>query len=109
MLKFNPRRVLALRGVTQPLKYLMKNGFTRGVANNLLNDINTSIKERYIERLCELLHCTPNDLYDWKPNAKMPLSEDHPLHGLKRDKFISPTEYMKNMPLDNLNDIFTKS
>lgn len=109
MLKFNPRRVLALRGVTQPLTYLMKNGFTRGIANNLLNNNNSSIKEQYIERLCSLLFCTPNDLYDWLPNAQMPLSQDHPLQSLKRDKYISPTEYMKEMPLEKLNEIFTRT
>jgi DNA-binding Xre family transcriptional regulator len=105
MLRFNPGRIIALRGINNALTFLMKNGFQRGTANNLLNHNNTSIKEEHLERLCSLLRCTPNDPFEWRPDSKMPVSDDHPLHSLRRSKEIrNPSEFFKELPLEKLEE-----
>ncbi len=106
MLYFNPKRVFALRGIPNPLTYLMKNGFGRGTANNLLNHMNRSVKYEHLERLCLLLRCTPNDLYDWRPGKDAAVAADHPLQALTRKAAKSPMEYMKELPLETLDEMF---
>ncbi len=108
MLYFNPKRVFALRGIPNPLTYLMKNGFGRGTANNLLNFNNRSVKFEHLERLCVLLRCTPNDLYDWKPGKDLVAGDDHPLNALKRTASKTPLEFMKELPLEKLDEMFAE-
>ena len=106
MLKFNPRRVFALRGIQNDLTLMMKNGFGRGTANNILNFNNRSIKTEHIEKLCVLLRCTPSDLYEWKPDSKTVVPDDHPLHTLRRsENEATLTAIVKDLPLDKLDKV----
>jgi hypothetical protein len=104
MLKFNPRRIFALRGIQNDLTFLIKNGFGRGTANNILNFNNRSVKTEHIEKLCIMLRCTPNDLYEWKPDSKNVVPDDHPINTLRRsDANATLTEIVKDLPLDKLD------
>jgi DNA-binding Xre family transcriptional regulator len=106
MLIFNPRRVFALRGINNPLTYMIKNGFGRGTANNLLNFNNRSVKTEHVERLCLLLQCTPNDLHEWRPGRDAVVADDHPLAELRRDRDASTlAELARDLPLEKLNKI----
>ena len=106
MLKFNPRRVFRLRGINNDLTFMMKNGFIRSTASNLLNGHTRYVKDEHLEKLCLLLHCTPNDLFDWKPGKEALIAEDHPLQALKRgDAPKNITEIVKNLPLDKLDKV----
>jgi hypothetical protein len=53
-------------------------GFSRGKAFNLLNNNQKAISLNDISTLCEMLFCTPNDLYYWENTASKRLSETHP-------------------------------
>jgi hypothetical protein len=66
MLVFNLSRVLTLRGVEKPFAFLVKRGFYRTIASNLLNNRTVNIKISHIETLCRALNCTPNDLFELK-------------------------------------------
>ena len=106
MLYFNPRRVFRLRGITNDLTFMMKNGFIRSTASNLLNGYTRYVKDEHLEKLCLLLHCTPNDLYDWKPSKNTLTPEDHPIQALKRgDAPKNITEIVKHLPLDKLDKV----
>ena len=106
MLTFNPRRVFRLRGINNDLTFMMKNGFIRSTASNLLNGYTRYVKDEHLEKLCLLLHCTPNDLFDWTPAANTLTAEDHPLQTLKRgDAPKNITDIVKNLPLDKLDKV----
>ena len=106
MLYFNPRRVFRLRGITNDLTFMMKNGFIRSTASNLLNGYTRYVKDEHLEKLCLLLHCTPNDLYDWRPSKDTLITEDHPIQALKRgDAPKNITEIVKHLPLDKLDKV----
>ncbi len=106
MLRFNPRRVFRLRGIKNDQTFMQKNGFVRSTASNLLNGYQRHVKDVHVERLCLLLHCTPNDLYDWTPDANTLTPEDHPIHALKRGELPKDiTEIVKNLPLDKLDKV----
>jgi DNA-binding Xre family transcriptional regulator len=64
MLTLNLSRVFALRGIEKPYTELVKCGISRPTAHNLLSLRVTSIKYSHLEKICELLNCEPNDLFE---------------------------------------------
>ena len=102
MLVFNLSRVLALRGVDKPFSYLVKIGFYRTVASNLLNNKTVNIKISHIERLCRALNCTPSDLFEWKPRENETLGESHALNSLKRNSAQQFSRILKEIPVEKL-------
>lgn len=108
MLIFRLSRVMALRGVSVPYSFLKQNGFHRTVARNLSHDRVENIKIAHLEKLCRLLNCTPNDLFEWKSddNAANALNENHVLQSLKRNQTAqSLRKVMKDIPVDKLERI----
>lgn len=104
MLTLNLNRVFALRGIENPYTTLVKCGISRPTAQNLLNNRVVSINYSHLEKICELLNCEPNDLFEWKPSKNTQNAENHPLKNLKRDD--SPqkfSEMIKTIPLDKLS------
>ena len=106
MLLINLKRIFALRGIDKPFAVLVKNGFSPMTATNLLNNKTKSIKYKHLERICEILNCEPNDLFDWKPSRNTQNPENHPLKDLKRtDPEIEIAELMKTIPLEKMDEI----
>lgn len=106
MLKYNIKRVLELRGIERPHSFLMKNGFASQTARNLVTNSMVHIKPGQIEKLCLLLNCTPNDLYEWKPDANVPVAENHPLKELKREKPAQNIAQMvKDLSVEKLGEL----
>jgi len=59
-----------------------------------------------VEKLCELLQCTPNDLLQWNPSKEDENNENHPLYSIKRsEKVVQLTKVLSSVPLDRLKDI----
>ncbi len=103
MLVFNLSRVLTLRGVEKPFAFLVKIGFYRTIASNLLNNRTVNIKIAHIERLCRALNCTPSDLFEWQSRENDVLGENHALNSLKRTKSAQQVSRMlKDLPIDKL-------
>jgi DNA-binding Xre family transcriptional regulator len=85
MLKFNLKRVLKIKGVTNPSMYLFKAGFKRQIAHRIATDKFKNLTPEQIELLCFNLECTPNDLFEFTPtNTKYDYTA-HPLSALKRE------------------------
>jgi DNA-binding Xre family transcriptional regulator len=106
MLIINLQRVFALRGIQNPFSALLKIGVSRPTASNLLNNRVLSIKSDYLEKICELLNCEPNDLYEWKPSNLTANIENHSLKGLRRDNSTADINQMlRNLPLDKLAQV----
>ena len=105
MLILNLKRVFALRGIDNPFTYLVKNGFVRTTASNLLNGKTAFIRIEHLEAICEMLNCQPNDPFEWKPTSSVS-TERHPLKMLRRAKNSRKfTDMVKTIPLDKLNQI----
>ena len=106
MLNLNLKRILKARGIEQPYKFLVQNGFVPFTAHKYKNGIVEHMRLDHIERLCILLHCTPNDIFEWVPND---LLDDHPNHPLqkirKREKKIEINKLLANMSMDKLEAI----
>lgn len=108
MLKLNLRRVFTLRGIDKPHKLMIQAGISRTTANNLLSNLVESINSTHLEKLCEMLNCEPNDLYEWTPSKDTQNVENHPLKNLRRTQSAQKiSEMLKNIPLDKISQIET--
>jgi DNA-binding Xre family transcriptional regulator len=106
MLVFNPNRMFALRKIDKPHLMLVKNGFAKSSATNLLNYFSRRLTIEHVEKLCLLLNCTPNDLFEWRTRANEALDEHHALNSLKRaDRSENLTEIIKKIPVEKLSQI----
>jgi DNA-binding Xre family transcriptional regulator len=106
MLNLNLRRIFKARGIEQPYKYLVQKGFVPFTAHKYKNGKVEHMRLDHIERLCILLNCTPNDIFDWVPND---LLDDHPNHPLqrirKREKKVEINKLLAGMSLEKLEEI----
>lgn len=106
MLYFNIKRLLDLRGIDKPYTFLVKNGFASQTATNILNNQILRITPKQLEKLCLLLHCTPNDLCDWRADANTVVAENHPLRTLVKEKAPPPIAQMiKDLPVEKLSEL----
>ncbi len=106
MLQLNLSRIFKARGIDQPYKFLVQNGFVPFTAHKYKNGKVEQIRLDHIEKLCILLHCTPNDIMEWFPDD---LLDDHPSHPLqtirKREKKIEIGKMLSKMSLEKLEEI----
>lgn len=106
MLIFNIKRILEMRGVSEHYRWLVRNGFVPQTATTWTKYQIGYVKPEHIEKLCVLLNCTPNDLFEWREDDKTILPESHALRSLKRDKDArSATELLRDIPADKLEKL----
>jgi DNA-binding Xre family transcriptional regulator len=106
MLVFNPKRIFALRKIDNPHQTLVKNGFAKSSATNLLNYASRRVTIEHLEKLCVLLNCTPSDLFEWRTRTNETLDEHHALNSLKRaDRSENLTEMINKIPVEKLSQV----
>lgn len=106
MLNLNLLRIFRARSIDQPYKFLVSNGFVPFTAHKYKNGKVEHIRLDHIEKLCILLNCTPNDLFEWVPNDLLDDTRDHPLQSIrKRDKKIEINRLLSKLPLHQLEEI----
>ena len=106
MLYFDIKRILKTRGIDEPYRWLVKNGFVPQTVHSWLNYQLGYIKPDHLERLCLLLNCTPNDLFDWREDGKTVVHDTHALRTLAKpppDTNIQTT--LRELPLDKLEKL----
>lgn len=105
MLIFNPNRMFKLRGIDKPYSFLVKNGFGSTTASDIVNIRKPLVRTEYLETICYLLNCTPNDLYEWKPDNHRAVPENHPLRTLQKEEIPPMFEVLKDLPIEKLADV----
>ena len=106
MLTFNFSRIFKARGIDKPFSYLVKVGYYDNFATRIVNNRIKRLDLADIEKLCELLKCTPNDLLEWIPDSKDKTNDKHPLISIKRsDKVVQLSQILNSVPLDKLSEI----
>jgi DNA-binding Xre family transcriptional regulator len=98
--------MFALRKIDKPHQTLVKNGFAKSSATNLLNYVSMRVTVEHVEKLCLLLNCTPNDLFEWRTRTNESLDEQHALNSLKRaDRSENLTEMINKIPVEKLAQV----
>ena len=106
MLILDIERVLRLRNIENPYKFLIRHGFVPQTATNYIKKKAVQIQPAKLERLCRILNCTPNDLFEWQDDGKTPVPETHALHSLKRDPTAkSVADLTRDIPADKLEKL----
>jgi DNA-binding Xre family transcriptional regulator len=83
MLQLDLLRLMEDKGIQNPNQFLVKSGFTYYTAHRLLKNKVGALSFRHIEELCMALHCTIDDLFNWKPDQDVINIDKHPLQKLK--------------------------
>ncbi|WP_162126902.1 helix-turn-helix domain-containing protein [Flavobacterium phycosphaerae] len=106
MLIFNIKNLLKTRQVEKPHAFLVKAGLSSHSAHNILNAHSRVYRLDHIEKLCEILHCEPNDLLTYVPDSNKILADNHPLHKLtpKNEEF-DWQHTLKTLPLEELKEV----
>lgn len=106
MLVLNLNRIINLRGFDRVYTFLAANGFVHSTAWKIDNNKLSSIKIEHIGKLCVLLNCTPNDLFDWKPEQANPLPADHALNALVKEEIsLDLKKLLKGIPIDKMPEV----
>lgn len=106
MFQLNLKRIFKARGIEQPYRYLVQNGFVPFSAHKYKNNKVEHIRLDHIERLCILLNCTPNDLFEWVPDNLLDDKPNHPLQKIRRrEKKIDINKLLSTLSLDKLEQV----
>jgi DNA-binding Xre family transcriptional regulator len=106
MLVFNLKAVMLARQIERPYSFLVKAGISPHSANDLLHSQTRTFRLDHIEKLCEILHCEPNDLLRYKPDNNNKLAETHPLNKLTaKTTDFDWNHTFKTIPLDKLKEV----
>lgn len=106
MIKINVKKVMEARGIFAPYKFMVKNGFIPTTATKIAKGEVEYLRLEYIEKLCTLLNCLPNDLFEWIPADKREDNPKHPLYPIrKNENSMNLPEILKGLPMDKLRQI----
>jgi DNA-binding Xre family transcriptional regulator len=110
MLKMNLSRLFKLRGITKPQKYLMQKGMSYSTSYWLSRDKFTRYNNDVMEKLCYILNCTPNDLFEFRPDKEYLKDEKLELHKLSKTQ-VNLSEIktiLEKEPVEKLETIYKK-
>ena len=106
MLIYNLERIYKARGIENPYAFFRSNGFSESFSAKLKRGKATGMKLSTLERVCEMLHCTPHDLLEWKPDKNSRISKDHPLQILhSKNKPPDISGLLHTVPLEKIKEI----
>lgn len=95
-----------MRGIENPARHLLKLGISRPTISRLMHGDKSWVSYAHLEKICTVLNCTPNDLFEWKPSADSNLPENHALYALRRtDSGRSLNEIVKDIPLERMSEV----
>ena len=106
MLYLNVTQICNARQIERPYSFLVKAGISPHTANDIVNGYSRAIRLDHIEKLCEILHCEPNDLLMYKPGNTNKLAENHPLNKLiQKQSDFDWHQTLKTVPLEKLKEV----
>ena len=99
MLHLNLQSMMTLRGVENPVAFLVRHQFDYQTARRLMSNPNYRLTFAQMEQLCLVLQCTPNDLIKFTPNENTP--PNHALRALVHEE-IDVLQKLRNMSIEEL-------
>lgn len=107
MLTLQLKPLFLARGIEKPYVFLVKNGFSRRTAQILTSGKVKTISLDYVERLCTLLWCQPNDLLHWQPADAAEITPSHPLLPLSKqiELNLNLKKALQKVPLSRMEQL----
>lgn len=104
MLILNTRELTNRRGIKHAYKFLRENGFSKHKIRLFHTGKCNNIKLKDLEKLCEIFNCTPNDIFNWKPDIESKLAANHQLHKLEKKTGVNLAEITTDMSNEEVED-----
>ena len=112
MIALDLARLMESKEIQNPLQYLKQAGFSYHVANKLLTERMARLNYEYLERLCLLFNCTPNELLYWKPGPGTKATEKIALSKLagrqRKDNLVRKINQLPEEKIDQLREWVNK-
>ena len=106
MLRLRLKYLLESKGIINPYNFLIRNGFTPNVATRSINGKIEQLKLSHVNKLCTVLHCTPDDLLEWYAGKNEALPDNHPLLSLVRnDKPFNIIGHLNKLSFDQIKEV----
>ena len=106
MLSFNLHEIFKARQIDKPYSFLVKAGISPQAVEKIVSNRSRVFRLDHIEKLCEVLHCEPNDLLTFKPDSHSPIPKNHPLFNLiSNDEDLQWDETLRTLPLSQLKEL----
>jgi DNA-binding Xre family transcriptional regulator len=106
MLYYNLKRILKARGIEKPYTFFIAHGISKRYAYLLNKGIVADMKLKYLEKVCEILNCTPHDILVWEPDKKTVAIENHPLGILRgNNQTLDVLNELRTMPLREIEEL----
>ncbi len=108
MIRLRIKSLMKEKGVKAPFKKMVALGISHSIAHDYMSGKKKWILIEHVETLCLLLHCRPNDLFEWLPDDTMQDDPRHPLQQLKPKAPFVLDEAIKNLSPDEIRKLFEK-
>ena len=102
MVQLRVKKLMKEKGIKTPLTAMMKAGISQGLAQKYLSGKKLWILFDHIEKLCLLLRCEPNDLFEFVPDGKNVVDEAQPLNKLKPKEDFDVSAVLQRMTPDEI-------
>ena len=89
-----------MRGIERPYTFLVKYGFAAQTATDWSQNYIGCVRAEKLEKLCMLLNCTPNDLFEWREDNKTVVPDGHALRDIPADKLEKLGEMLAELKKD---------
>jgi DNA-binding Xre family transcriptional regulator len=113
MIALDLARLLESKEIQNPLRYLKKEaGFSYHIGRKLLYGRMARLNYSYLEQLCLLLNCTPNELLYWKPAPGTKATDKIALSKLagrqRKDNLVRKINQLPEEKIDQLREWVNK-
>lgn len=103
MLTINVLRVCKVRGIARPFSFFRDHGFSISSATRIAAGRMSGFSLETVEKLCLLLNCTPNDLFQWTPSKDSLVPPSHALYTLQSNEvMLDIAKLVSDAPLEKL-------
>ncbi|MDZ4823640.1 MAG: helix-turn-helix transcriptional regulator [Flavobacteriales bacterium] len=102
MLEFQIRPLFEALGLRHPYKLARRMKLSPSIFKRIITSKQHRIHLHYIEQLCTLLRCTPNDLFAWTPNDKGEDRPENPLQAIRKKDLPKLDELVGKMNLEEV-------
>lgn len=109
MITLNLKAILTDREIKNHTSYLFHNGFTWATASRMATGNVKALSFKHMEKLCLLLHCTPNDLLLWTADEGKTIERTQPIQPISAA--CSPRLHCarsRHLPIDELRELRRK-
>jgi len=106
MIVLNIKELCKQRGIKHPHSALTRAGITNTVATDYLKPTKDRFVTQDIELLCQLLRCTPNDLFKWVPDEPKDDYPENPLQAIRKQETFNLEERIKGMSVEEIRRRF---